>query len=92
VFFKHAKWHTTSQCQHVIGADGEICIDFIGKFENLQSDFNKVCSIIGIRKRELPLENVSLNKIKYKDFYNEKRKKIVHRIYRKDIEFFNYGF
>jgi len=91
-FVKGAKWHTTSQYQHVIDKKGDIIIDFIGKFENLQDDFNKICSIIGIKQRTLPYKNVSLNKKRYVDYYNEKRKKIVKKIYRKDIEFFNYDF
>ena len=64
---------------------------FIGKFENLQSDFNKICEIIGIKKEKLPLIN-NTNKEDYKSYYTEETKKIIQKAYKKDIEMFNYSF
>ena len=37
-------------------------IDFIGRFENLQEDFNLVCEKLGIEPKQLPHENKSVRK------------------------------
>lgn len=38
---------------------GEFIMDFVGRFENLQEDFNKVCTHIGLPIHTLPKLNVS---------------------------------
>jgi len=66
-------------------------IDFIGKFENIQEDFNKICDIIGIDKTYLSNDNKS-DHDSYKDYYDEETKSIIAKIYEKDINYFNYIF
>ena len=66
-------------------------IDFIGRFENLQSDFNIVCDKIGIENKNLSWENKSKHK-HYTEYYNDRTRKIVGKIYKKDIIYFGYKF
>ncbi len=61
------------------------------KFENLQKDFNEICKKLLIKPYNLPKRRTSKHK-DYRDYYNERSKKIVERIYQKDIEMFNYDF
>ena len=55
-------------------------IDFVGKMENLQVDFNIACSKIGIKEIELPHLNLS-NKIDYREVYNTQSIDIVSKSY-----------
>jgi hypothetical protein len=71
---------------------GEIDFDFIGRFENLQEDFDKVCDQLDIDRRQL-VEAKKLNKKPhYSKFYDSKSIELVRELYQEDIEYFNYEF
>ena len=64
---------------------GENFFDFIGKFENINEDFNKIFNLKLTKLNKTNHENYRLH-------YNEKTKKIVEKWYEKDIINFNYKF
>lgn len=66
-------------------------INFIGRFESLQEDFNTVCEKIGIPQQKLSHDYKSKHKC-YTEYYDNKTRQIVSEKYCKDIEYFGYKF
>lgn len=66
-------------------------IDFVGRFENLQNDFNIVCNNIGIDREKLP-HIQKTNHHHYTDYYDDESREVVAEKFKGDIEYFKYKF
>jgi hypothetical protein len=71
--------------------NGEISLDFVGKFENLMQDFHFVTNVIGAKNISLPHQIKGASK-NYRDFYDKKLIDLVANFYKEEIELFNYSF
>jgi hypothetical protein len=71
--------------------DDKCLVDFIGRFENLEQDFQAVCDRIGI-KAELLRVNSSKRKRDYRQYYTPETRDLVARYFKEDIEVFEYEF
>lgn len=71
--------------------NGNILVDFVGKFENLESDFNYITKKLGIGA-ELPKVNPSKRVDDYKTYYNEELIEKISTAFKDDIEYFDYAF
>jgi hypothetical protein len=79
-----------SQTDWLIDNDGKLCMDFIGRYENLKEDFSKICDILG-RNIKLPHINKTEH-LNYKSYYDAETKQIVADWHRNDINNFGYTF
>lgn len=66
-------------------------VDFIGRFENLQQDWDFICDQLQIKRQALPHNNKSSHS-SYRDYYDEDTVNIVREYFKEDIENFGYEF
>ena len=78
------------QLNWLVDEKGEIIVDFIGKFENLENDFQHICDRISVTV-DLPFVNKSEHK-HYQSYFDDETRGIMRRWFWKDIERFNYKF
>lgn len=78
------------QVNWISDEDGRSMIDFVGRLERLQEDFQTICQRIGT-KADLPHEKRSPNR-DYRRAYTPATADIVARWFARDVEEFAYSF
>jgi len=91
--FIHYQYKRTDAYQLPMLTDSSrrICVDFIGRYESLQDDFEKLCNRLNIATTRLPWANPSQRK-DYRHYYDTNSVELVYRHWRDEIEQFNYCF
>ena len=82
--------HFRPQYQYVSDSSARVRVDFVGRFENLNRDFELVAGRLGI-EATLPQLNVSARG-DYHGYYDEETARIVADVYERDITLFGYDF
>ena len=79
------------QVTWLLGADGQPLYDFLGKFENLERDFEQVARSLQLSNGsgQLPQLNTTNHK-SVSSYYSDREKRIVAELYRADFERFGY--
>ncbi len=67
-------------------------LDFVGRFETLQEDFQTICGRLGVEVELLHLNEGKKSRSDFRSFYTPETVTIVREIYRQDIEQFGYTF
>ncbi|MDZ7771651.1 MAG: sulfotransferase family 2 domain-containing protein [Balneolaceae bacterium] len=75
----------------ICSEEGDVLVDYVGRFERLEEDFAEVCRHIGLPSLSLPRTNVS-NTRPYRTFYDRESRKWVEEAFAPDIEMFGYEF
>ena len=68
-----------------------IPLDYIGRFENLDTDFKKICNLLKIEPIILPHKQQGSGS-DYRKEYDEESIYLIKKIYWEEIELFNYSF
>ena len=81
-----------NQYDWLVDKDDNIIVDYIGRFESLQSHFDEIVTKIGGVKTDLPKRRVS-NRIRdYREVYDQESIEFIKEYHGKDLEYFNYSF
>lgn len=93
-FDEYIRWRCAEEVRFqkdfIYSPTGELLVDFVGRFENLEVDFQKICSRIGI-SASLPKLNVSNTK-PYQGFYTSETEELVRKTFDSDIKLLEYEF
>ena len=93
-FDEYLHWRVTEdrrlQKDFFTDENGNIVVDFIGKYENLDEDFGHVCKILGL-DTELPHLNKS-DHHDYRSYYSDRTRELIALHFEEDIQLFNYTF
>lgn len=79
----------TPQNLQLSDSSGCIALDYVGRYENLQSSYDEVCSRVGIPSEKLPVKNTSKHAA-FTDYYDEELHAIVANFYADDLRAFDY--
>lgn len=71
--------------------NGRVLMDFLGKLENLEQDWHRVCVQLGIEYQALPRKNVIEHK-PYQAYYDKNSKQLVAKHWAREIELFEYSY
>ena len=80
------------QYDYLIDLDGNVIVDFIGRYEQLEDDFNEACRRIGIRPPKLPHKRRARDRLDYREYYTEETAELIAQRFKKDIEMLGYSF
>ncbi len=76
---------------YFLSVDGRLAMDFVGRFERLEADFETVRRTVGLDPKRLAYVRPSRHE-PYLDYYDETTRAIVGEVYAADIEAFGYRF
>ncbi|HEY3755267.1 MAG TPA: sulfotransferase family 2 domain-containing protein [Opitutaceae bacterium] len=80
-----------TQYSFLSGPEGRIIVDFVGRYERLQEDFDEICRQAAIPQQVLPHLNPTLRGC-YRDYFRPQSMRLVEQLYWQDISFFGYHF
>ncbi|EDX86090.1 hypothetical protein S7335_3793 [Synechococcus sp. PCC 7335] len=86
-----AEKHFRSQHTFIVGVDGKLLPNFVGKFESLSEDLARICDHLNVEPMELPHLQRSFRR-DYRKYYSEDLKEVVATRYERDIALFGYDF
>ena len=76
---------------------GNVVMDFIGRYENMEADWKKFCWLVGLPKLKLPYKNIKENKWKrpksddYRQYYTQYSRRVVEDMFGNDLKYFGYS-
>ncbi len=94
-FNQYLLWRVTEgmelQQSYITDAQGRFLVNFVGRFERLTEDFQRVCRILNLPGASLPHINASAHH-DYRNYYNARTRTLVEEHFQADIAAFGYTF
>lgn len=87
-YFEESEVHYRSQ-KSFIHTDSDLQIDFVGRFENFESDWKKVLKHLDYKYARAPMLQGSHHK-DYRSYYTTRTRNIIEDLYSDDFATFNY--
>jgi hypothetical protein len=84
--------HVVMQSRFVCDEEGDVMVDFTGRFETLERDVEEVRRLLNLPKQALPKFNLSKQRGHYSVYYTPETRKMVGEMYAEDVERFGYRF
>lgn len=95
-FSEYLRWRIQEdkhlQSEFVTDINGKYLVDYIGRLETIESDLDKICSVIGIETPKIIHLNKKLNKNDYVSYYTKESQELLANAFASDIERFGYSF
>jgi hypothetical protein len=93
-FDKYIRWRCKEEVRYqkdfIYSDTNQLLVDFVGRYERLDADFQVMCSRIGV-STSLPKLNVSKER-PYQEYYTEETRELVRQTFDSDIKLLGYDF
>lgn len=88
---KSDTWKHFHQQNYFVCIENRIAVDFLGRFENIVTDWKYISNKIGITSELSHKKNNNMKVEDYKNLYTEETRKIIYKKYELDFKLFNYS-
>lgn len=76
---------------YLVDRKGELLVDYLGRYERIATDHEKICRLIGIEPGRLPHLGRATS-MGYREYYDGATKRKVAQCWARDLDFFGYDF
>lgn len=83
--------HFVPQSHYLLNLEGQLTVDYVGRFEDLEVAFETIRCTLGI-EATLPHRNRAPRRRKYRKYYSDDTAELVREVYADDIELLEYEF
>lgn len=91
-FNYHFDMFSAVQRDYLIDLQGNICVDFIGRFENLEADYLEIFRRIGAKPPSLGHKRQETKRKDFREYYTDHTAELVARRHAADLKEFGYTF
>src|SRR5690625_1327495 len=81
------------QSDYVVDLQGQLIVDYIGRYERLAEDYTEICQKIGVPEKQLPHKRKAQDRKKdFRSYYSDETAELVAQRFARDIDLFDYTF
>jgi len=81
------------QSDYLVDLRGQLCVDFIGRYERLESDFAEICRRLGVGPLRLPHRRRAADRARdYRRYYTDETAAWIAHRFARDLALFGYRF